>query len=116
MYADPLKNDQLNLGFGTLRGDWRASYGHFLEQNGGGEEKPGRLEAEVDERFGAGAFVVMREQYDVFLAAQPQRFQAQYEERERETQRFIRAIEEYRARTGHDPGPGARYENGRIVD
>jgi hypothetical protein len=72
MYADRARSDRLNLGFGTLRGDWTAAYASFAEQ-AGRTPAPGRLQAEVDERFGEGAYALMQAQYEAFLADAPRR-------------------------------------------
>lgn len=77
-----------------------------------------RLDAEIDERFGAGAsaFMAQERQRDVEAqAAMRAEVNARIEEYERRTQETTRAIEEYVQRTGHMPPPGSRVENGKVV-
>src|SRR5262245_60172430 len=73
IYDDRARSDQLNLGFGTLRGDWAASYATYAEQAGREVGEDDRLRAEVDERFGEGAYALMSERYQAFLADAPRR-------------------------------------------
>lgn len=115
LYAEREASDQLNLGFGTLQGDWRTSYANYAEEAGRVIE-PDRLQREVDERWGDGAFVLMRAQYDAFLADAPRR-QAEDEARaQREAEETIRALTEYYRRNGHNPRGAFKIENGRVVE
>lgn len=114
LYADPTEIDRLNLGFGTLRGDWRASYAEYAEQ----AERPverDRLEREVDERWGPGAYGVMSAQYDAYLADAPRRAAELEAQREREAREMIRALNEYYRRHGNAPPGEVRRENGVVV-
>ena len=113
LYENDADYDQLNLGFGTLRGDWRTDYANYAEQ-AGREVVPGRFQAEVDERFGAGAHDLMAAKR--FLAEAPARAQAQYEQRMQEQQALARALADYVRRNGRYPTGPIRVENGRIVE
>ena len=66
LYADPIKSDRINLTYGNLQGDWPTSYGHIAELNNRPVDR-GRFKAEIDERFGAGAFDIMQANYEQFL-------------------------------------------------
>lgn len=68
LYADPIKSDRLNLTYGNLQGDWPTTYVH-LNQAAGSAAARVRLESEIDERFGAGAYDIMQSNYEQFLAA-----------------------------------------------
>lgn len=63
LYTDREQRARLNQGFVALRGDWVTSYPLFAEQAGQRYED-GRLEAEIDERLGDGAYDLMARQYD----------------------------------------------------
>ncbi|HYD87086.1 MAG TPA: hypothetical protein VEA80_06410 [Vitreimonas sp.] len=115
LYAVREQSDQLNLGFGTLQGDWRTSYANYAEEAGRVVEAD-RFEREVDERWGAGAFALMRAQYDAFLADAPRRQAEEDARHQRETQEMVRALDEYYRRNGHHPPGAFKIENGRVVD
>jgi len=77
-----------------------------------------RLAYEIDERFGEGAAALMAEERQRSLADAAERraaVNAQIEDYERQREEMMRAVEEYRARTGRSPPPGSRIENGRVV-
>lgn len=82
LYADPDRSDHLNLGFGTLQGDFATSYGTYVE-DAGREPERDRFQRELDERWGDGAYAVMLAQYQAFLADAPRR-QAEVDARELE--------------------------------
>jgi hypothetical protein len=72
LYADPDRSDHLNLGFGTLQGDFYTTYANYAEEAGRDAERD-RFQREVDERWGEGAFSLMSAQYEAFLADAPRR-------------------------------------------
>lgn len=115
LYENDAHYDRLNLGFGTLRGDWRTSYANYAEQAGRVVEE-GRLVAELDERFGAGAYALMEENYERYLIEAPQRAEEQAARREREAQEMARALADFVRRNGRYPEGAIRLENGRIVE
>jgi len=82
LYADPARSDRLNLGFGTMQGDFHTSYGNYAEEAGREAERD-RFQREIDERWGDGAFALMTAQYQAFLADAPRR-QAEVDARELE--------------------------------
>lgn len=114
MYAAQAESDRLNLGFGTLQGDWRGAYGDFAEAAGRDVERD-RLQREVDERWGDGAYALMQTQYEAFLADAPRRQAELDAQREREAQEMIRALNEYYRRHGRAPPGAIRMENGAVV-
>lgn len=65
-YSDRIKSDRINLSFGNFQGDWPTTYAHVAETNNRQPDRT-RLAAEVDERFGAGAYTLMRSEYELFL-------------------------------------------------
>jgi len=117
LYAIPTRSDQLNLGFGTLRGDWAASYAHYAEQAGRDvDNNDGRLRAEVDERFGEGAYALMGERYQAFLADMPRRTAAEDARWRSRTREMMDALDDYYRRNGRYPYGDFRVENGRVVE
>lgn len=116
LYADPDRNIQINLGFGTLRGDFPASYALVAEEHGRDVED-GRLQREVDERYGAGAYELMATNYSQFLVEAPQRAAERESAQERRLQETIRALDRYaREHGGAQPEGAFRIENGRVVE
>lgn len=65
-YADRIKSDRINLSFGNFQGDWPTTYAHVAEVHNRQPDRT-RLAAEVDERFGPGAYALMRSEYELFL-------------------------------------------------
>jgi len=65
-YSDRIKGDRINLSFGNFQGDWPTTYTHLAEENNRQVDRS-RLATEVDERFGAGAYALMRSEYELFL-------------------------------------------------
>lgn len=99
LYAE--RSDQLNLGFGTLQGDFFTSYGEYAEQIGRAVERD-RFQREVDERWGEGAFAVMTAHYEAFVADAPRRLAEQYAEELQRCLAHSRSGEDRRAcRDGH---------------
>ena len=115
LYDDRAHSDRLNLGFGELQREWPSSYEYFAEQ-AGREVEDGRLQAEVDDRFGPGAHALMRERYAAFLADLPRRTIEEQERPRREMQEWMRALEAYERRHGRYPNGAFRVENGRVVE
>jgi hypothetical protein len=116
LYADPERNIQINLGFGTLRGDFPASYALVAEGHGR-EVEPGRLQREVDERYGAGAYELMAANYSQFLVEAPQRAAERDAARQRRMDESIRALDRYaREHGGRHPEGAFRVENGRVIE
>ncbi|MCX7357376.1 MAG: hypothetical protein NT015_04425 [Alphaproteobacteria bacterium] len=115
LYADLEQGDRINMGFVHLRGDWPTTYAHVAELHGRQTERT-RLAAEVDERFGPGAYELMSDQYAQFVADMPRRAAEREAQSRREAQVFIRAMLEYRRRTGRDPPSGSCVRDGRIVE
>jgi hypothetical protein len=72
LYTDRDRSDHLNLGFGTLQGDFYTSYSNYAEEAGRDAERD-RFQREVDERWGDGAFALMTTQYEAFIADAPRR-------------------------------------------
>lgn len=79
LYAEPGRADQLNLGFGTLQGDFFSSYGEYAVQHERTAQRD-RFQREVDERWGEGAFALMTAHYQAFVANAPRRLAEQYAE------------------------------------
>jgi hypothetical protein len=77
LYAEPGRADQLNLGFGTLQGDFFTSYAEYAVQEGRTTERD-RFQREVDERWGEGAFAAMTAHYQAFVADAPRRLAEQH--------------------------------------
>lgn len=115
LYADRAQSDRLNLGFGTLQGDWPSSYEHFAEQAGRDIEN-GRFRAEVDERFGPGAHALMRERYDAFLADAPRRTIEEDERARGDLQEWMQALAAYEREHGRYPAGAFRVVDGRIEE
>ena len=115
LYDDPEQSDRINLGFANLRGDRAATYGHVAELHSQQTESR-RFVAELEERFGPGANELMSAKYEQFVADAPRRAAERAAEQQRAAQVFIRAMEDYRRRTGRYPPSGACVIDGRIVE
>lgn len=111
LYTDRDRGDRLNLGFGTLRGDFATSYPRLAEDAGRDADR-NRLQIEVDERFGPGAYALMETNYEAFLADAPRRQQEEYER----GQQQARALQNYLRRHGRYPEGAFRFEGDRIVE
>lgn len=96
LYAEPGRADQLNLGFGTLQGDFFASYAEYAVQHERTAERD-RFQREVDERWGEGAFALMTTQYQAFVADAPRRLGEQYAEELQQCLAHSRSGEDRRA-------------------
>lgn len=107
--------DRINLGFGNLQGDWPTTYSAIAEPAGRPVERE-RFAAEVDERFGPGAYAYMREEYHRFLTELPQRQAERDAAANREAQAMGRALENYHRQHGRYPQGGFRVVDGRIVE
>jgi len=92
LYADPVQSRQLNLGFAWLIANWDASYERIADQFNR-EVEPYRLNAEVDERFGEGAFALMREKHQQFVRDAPRIAAEEAARQEREMQQTVRAYQ-----------------------
>lgn len=115
LYADTAQGDRINMGFVQLRGDWPTTYAHVAELYGRQTERT-RFVTELEERFGPGAYDLMSTQYDQFVADMPRRAAEREAQAQREAQIFIRAMLDYRRRTGRDPPSGSCVRDGRIVE
>lgn len=115
LYADPAQSERLNLGFATARGDLRTSYGALAEQSGRGSEQ-GRFRAELEERFGEGAYALMETNYRQFLTDAPRIAAERDAQREREFREGARALQDYARRHGRYPAGAYHIENGRVVE
>ena len=109
LYTDPIKSDRLNLTYGNLQGDWPTSYGHLAEANARAVDR-GRFRAEIDERFGAGAYDVMQSNYEQFLAVNGTLTI------DLSRQGIMWAFEDYLRRNGRYPIGPIRIENRQIVE
>jgi hypothetical protein len=115
LYADPIKRDGINLGYGNLQGDWPTTYGHIAGINNRTTDR-GRFEAEVDERFGAGAYRLMQAEYEAFLAEENNNPTAIGSREERERQQAMWALRSYLRAHDRYPEGRVRVENGRLIE
>lgn len=115
LYADPIKSDRINLSFGNFQGDWPTTYAHVAELNSRTADRA-RFAAEVDERFGDGAYGLMRSEYEAFLAeanANPTDI-GSVEEYVRGQNQWI--FSDYLRRNGRYPIAPIRIENRQVVE
>jgi hypothetical protein len=109
LYSDPIKSDRINLTYGNLQGDWPTTYRHIAELNNRPIER-GRFQAEIDDRFGPGAYVLMQAQYETFLADNSLR------DEDHQRQENIWIFREYLRRNGRYPLGPIRIENRQVVE
>jgi len=105
LYADPAQSRQLNLGFAWLRANWDASYERVADQFNR-EVDPQRLRLEIDERFGEGAFVLMRQQHEQFVRDAPRLAADEAAKRDRNLQQMVRSYQAFVAEHHRPPRNG----------
>lgn len=112
LYEAPGFSEAMNTAFSMLNANWIANYPRVLRAAHvrNWPDEPGRLQAEVDERLGAGVYALMSEKQQEWRAGAPER-QRQREEQMRAAQaaseREMRELEAYYRRYGHLPGQQA---------
>jgi hypothetical protein len=114
-YTDPVASDRINLGFGAIRSEWSTTH-ERLAEHFGREAENGRLQSEIDERLGVGAYTFMADRHAVWIADAPRRAAELEEEARRRNQETARAIDDYLRRHGRLPTGGFRIEYGRVVE
>lgn len=115
LYADPIKSDRLDVTFGSFQGAWHETYAHIAEINSRPLDS-GRFEAEVDERFGAGAYALMHAQYEAFNAAERANPTPVGSQQEATRQENMWVFREYLRTHGRYPIAPIRIQNHQVVE
>ncbi|MGE0740963.1 MAG: hypothetical protein AB7O98_06435 [Hyphomonadaceae bacterium] len=105
LYENEARSEQINLGYAALAVSWPRAYRRLerIRMPRDPRGATGKLEAEIDERFGSGAYALMTAQYERYRREAPARARALAERRQREAEWMMQYITDYVRRHGRYP-------------